>query len=116
MTTKILFLDDLRVPSDVTWMNYPAEAVFTIVRNSSQFFEELVRQEFDIVSFDHDIQEFVDGEEVTGYDILKGMVDVYIIFHSKILPQCLFHTQNSIGKKNMECYYQNAVKFQKENE
>lgn len=113
-STKILFLDDERVPTDVTWMSYPEGAVFTVVRNSAQFFDELFRQEFDIVSFDHDIQEFVEGGEVTGYDILKEMVDMYL-WNKNTLLQCLFHTQNPIGKKNMECYYQNAVKFQGEN-
>lgn len=111
--TKILFLDDERVPADVTWMSYPEGAVLTVVRNSVQFFEELYKQEFDIISFDHDIQEFVEGDEVTGYHILKELVDIYLQ-NDVVLPKCIFHTQNPIGKKNMECYYQNAVKFQKE--
>lgn len=111
--TKILFLDDERVPADVTWMSYPAEALFTVVRNSAQFFDELFRQEFDIVSFDHDIQEFVKGNEVTGYHILKELVDI-CLQNDVVIPQCVFHTQNPIGKKNMECYYQNAVKFQEQ--
>lgn len=117
MKKKIgLFLDDERVVADVTWLTYPENIEWIVVRNSVEFFDAWYAQKGNLsfVSFDHDIQEFVEGEEITGYSILKELVDVYLWSNFEI-PQCFFHTQNPIGKKNMEVYYLNAVKFQKEN-
>ena len=114
MEKKIgLFLDDERVVKDVTWITYPDNIDWTIVRNSNEFFEQLQKLNPSVVSFDHDIQEFYGAGEVTGYDIIKEMVDIYLGVAE--IPQCFFHTQNPIGKKNMEAYYFNAVKFQEEN-
>jgi len=105
-----LFLDDERVVADATWMGYPKDIEWTVVRNSDEFFEQLQKLDPDVVSFDHDIQEFCGIEEVTGYDILKEMIDIYLGVAE--MPKCFFHTQNPVGKKNMECYYLNALKFQ----
>lgn len=108
-----LFLDDERASADVTWVVYPQDVEWVVVRNSDEFFQQLQVLAPVVVSFDHDIQEFHRGEETTGYNILKEMIDIYLGVAE--LPQCFFHTQNPIGKKNMECYYENALKFQMEN-
>lgn len=114
MTKKVgLFLDDLREVEDVTWLTYPDNIEWIVVRNSTDFFDQLHKLDPDVVSFDHDIQEFCGADEVTGYDIIKEMVDIYLSVAE--IPQCFFHTQNPIGKRNMEAYYLNAVKFQEEN-
>lgn len=114
MEKKIgLFLDDERVVKDVTWLTYPDNIEWIVVRNSTEFFEQLHKLDPDVVSFDHDIQEFCGADEMTGYDIIKEMIDIYLGVAE--IPQCFFHTQNPIGKKNMEAYYLNAVKFQEEN-
>lgn len=117
MEKKIgLFLDDLRVVKDVTWLTYPDNIEWIVVRSSVEFFDAWYAQKGNksFVSFDHDIQEFVEGEEITGYSVLKELVDV-CLWNNVEIPQCFFHTRNPIGKKNMEAYYLNAVKFQEEN-
>lgn len=103
-----LFLDDIRFVEDVTWLNYPQDIEWIVVRNSVEFFHALCAYDPDVVSFDHDIQEFEGECEITGYQILKEMVDICMGVAN--IPQCFFHTQNPIGKKNMECYYNNALK------
>ena len=105
-----IFLDDERVVRDVPWVEYDEGVEWEVVRDSDTFFHMLQTLDPDVVSFDHDIQEFCGEDEVTGYDILKEMVDIYIDVAP--LPKCYFHTQNPIGKKNMECYYQNALAHQ----
>lgn len=107
-----IFLDDERNPEDVFWIDYP-EITWSVVRTKAGF-DELVQlmnvlgQEY-VVSFDHDIQEFQGGVETTGYDCLKSLVDFCLDTGAK-LPVCFFHTQNPVGKQNMQSYYENAKK------
>lgn len=108
-----IFLDDERTPVDVTWLQYDKDIVWSIVRTKVEF-DEMVKltslfgQTF-VVSFDHDIQDFKDGVEQTGYDCLKSLVD-FCLDNGKPLPVCFFHTQNAVGKANMIAYYENAKK------
>lgn len=124
MEKKIgLFLDDERMPADVTWVSYPDNVIWIVARSGLEFHKVFDAVIPDYISFDHDMQEFHDwgdhgkkvGQyEITGYDVLKVMVD-QCFDRGVTIPQCFFHTQNPIGKKNMEAYYLNAVKFQEEN-
>lgn len=108
-----IFLDDERNPEDVTWLQYDKDIVWSIVRTKAQF-DDLVKltsllgQTF-VVSFDHDIQDFKGGVEQTGYDCLKLLVD-FCLDTGANLPVCFFHTQNPVGKQNMQTYYENAKK------
>lgn len=112
-----VFLDDERLPEDVTWVNYPDNVTWVVVSSPETFNYAVKRLEekcYDyFVSFDHDIQVFVNSEEITGYDILKKMVDEQL-YGNKRIPECYFHTQNPIGKKNMQMYYNNAKECQNE--
>lgn len=106
-----LFLDDERVHSDVTWVSYPVDVEWYVLRRPSDFMLAVIQMEGGpyIVSFDHDIQSFdLLGNEVTGYDMLKYLVD-YCIDQGYSMPKCFFHTMNPVGKKNMESYYQSAL-------
>lgn len=111
---KGLFLDDERMPRDVFWINYPDGIEWTIVRNLKEFEFHVINQNFDLISFDHDLQDFGIETENTGYNCLKLLVDWCIVGHMKI-PKCLFHTQNIVGKQNMESYYFNYLKFLEQN-
>jgi len=112
-----VFLDDERLPEDVTWVNYPDNVTWVVVSSPETFNYAVKRLEekcYDyFVSFDHDIQVFVNSEEITGYDILKHMVNDYL-YRNMPIPKCYFHTQNIVGKKNMETYYNNAKEHQNE--
>lgn len=107
-----IFLDDERNPEDVFWIEYP-EITWSVVRNKDDFMTLLklvatTGQNF-VVSFDHDIQEFCNDVETTGYDCLKNLV--YFCLDTGVnLPVCFFHTQNPVGKQNMQTYYENAKK------
>ena len=109
---KGLFLDDERSPSDVTWVKYPEGSIeWTVVRNRKDFFKELLNCEFAIISFDHDLAIFENSiREWTGYDALKETVILVMCGDLAQLPHCEFHTQNIVGKKNMESYYKNFLK------
>jgi len=110
---KGLFLDDERNPQDVTWVNYPENIEWTVVRSYNEFFYEFNRNTFQVFSFDHDIQDFNHrGVELTGYSALKEMVD-YLIDNEEschVPEQVFFHTQNPVGKANMKSYWDSFCK------
>lgn len=111
-----VFLDDERNPQDVTWLKYPQDFEWRIVRTFQEFKDVVsdclkFREKFS-VSFDHDIQDFCEGQEFTGYHCVKWMVDE-CVYSERPMPFAYFHTQNPIGKKNMEGYYQSGLNFLK---
>ena len=111
-----IFLDDERIPEDVTWVDYKSNIDWIIVRNSIEFFTALDKIKPDIISFDHDIQEIAFSQspvEITGLDILKRFA-YNCIQNKQLLPICVFHTKNICGKENMYHFYKNAVKFQEQ--
>ena len=112
---KGLFLDDERNPEDVTWIDYPENIEWVVVRDSSDFRDAFILGWFDVVSFDHDIAEMsTEGKETTGYDVLKSMVGHLMDNQDEYLPeQVFFHTQNLIGKENMESYWNNFCRHYK---
>ena len=106
-----VFLDDERYPKDVTWTKLP-EVDWHIVRTALDFKALVLDQgveNLNYISFDHDINDWSgtdNRKEVTGYDLLK-----WLCYEADLLPKCMFHTQNPIGKKNMESYYINYLNF-----
>ena len=120
-----IFLDDEHFPKDVTWVTYEKEhrkvlldgTVCTIIPRAADFFffvsitNKLDFKDF-IISFDHDIQSYnYLGDEITGFDCLKFLVDRLLDLEVSVdeLPALYFHTQNPVGKKNMESYWNNFV-------
>tara|TARA_R110000744_G_C19371770_1_gene563235 strand:+ start:75087 stop:75431 length:345 start_codon:yes stop_codon:yes gene_type:complete len=108
-----IFLDDERDPEDVYWVAYPDVQWYTLT-NAKDFMHcvSLVTSDDEfVVSFDHDIQSYLpNGDEQTGYDCLKYLIDL-CMEKGYSIPKCFFHTQNPVGKVNMESYYNNAIKF-----
>lgn len=109
-----IFLDDERDVKDAFWMNYPTNVDWIVVRTFNEFVN-VVRSNQDkeyFVSFDHDLQDFsaMNGRELTGYDCVKFLVD-FCMQYGRVLPEAFYHTQNPIGKTNMECYMNNAAEF-----
>ncbi|MEG0868870.1 MAG: hypothetical protein RSD49_06710 [Hafnia sp.] len=107
-----IFLDDERFPVNATWMTYPEDIQWVVVRTHAAFTHEvakLIDQPL-IISFDHDLMDFdADGREYTGYDGVKWLVDL-CMDQDRPLPLCVFHTQNPVGRQNMESYYLNALR------
>lgn len=113
-----ILLDDERNPEDVTWM--PAfrrsdEINWIIVRNYAQFttlVKSLSREQLEQYqwSFDHDLQDFVNGREYTGKHCLQYLLDVCT--HKGITyPTVYWHTQNPVGRENMSGLYNAYVDY-----
>ena len=82
-----LYLDDLRTTPEG----------FERVYNYKEFVAYLQRYGLpDFISFDHDL-----GEGLSGYDCAKYLVD-YCLDHQLALPAFAVHSQNPVGKENIE--------------
>ena len=95
-----IFLDDERkVPS----YPYKFNRVF---RNGEDLIEYLTTnpgEHYHVISFDHDL-----GECMNGYEVVKNIVN-----NNKInftFDYWLFHTDNPVGRENMICYLNNAIR------
>ena len=84
---KKLYLDDLWVTPEG----------FGRVYNYADFVEYITQNGLpDFISFDHDL-----GEDESGYDCAKYLVE-YCIEHNLQLPKFSVHSQNPVGKENIE--------------
>lgn len=111
-----LFLDDIRNPTDVTWIELPS-VEWTIVRNYTEFITTAKSNTIVIVSFDHDISyshyaEFIKStntgefnynnvKEKTGYHACKWLIE-YCLELNIPFPEYYIHTMNPIGKANIQ--------------
>jgi hypothetical protein len=129
----ILFLDDLRTPTDVGDYIFPIELRllynhkdWKIVRNFEQFVNQIKYYGLPaLVSFDHDLGEEEIKENIqtqknekkdqkqskSGYDCAKWLVD-YCISKKEKLPDFLVHSMNPVGSQNIKEYLLNFKKFQ----
>lgn len=89
MKRKYLFIDDIREPE---YEFYNTMEIW-VARNYKEATEWLSHIVFDLVSFDHDL-----GEEKTGYDIAKFIVENDIA----ILDGFKVHSANPVGRFNIE--------------
>lgn len=116
-----IFLDDVRIPSKVTWVKLPP-VEWTIVRNYDEFVNVIKKQGMpSFIAFDHDLGEahynpsmYSDNKEDynklydtfkerTGYDCAKWSVD-YCMEQGLVFPEYVVHSMNPIGKTNIESY------------
>ena len=87
-----LYLDDLR----------PTPEGFDHVYSYEEFVAYLEREGLpDFISFDHDL-----GEDLSGYDCAKYLV-AYCLEHQRSLPDYQVHSQNPVGKENIERLLEN---------
>ena len=121
----VLFLDDERMPEQVTWAQFPRYDAIFIMRNYDAFIKQITLHGLPMfVCFDHDLADFhyeaqerenagetnVDyGPEKTGYDCAKWLVD-YCVNTGKKFPRYVVHSMNNIGKERIESYIENAKK------
>ena len=124
-----LFLDDVRVPEDVSNYIFPVELrllyklnEWKIVRSHKQFVDHIIMHGLPgMISFDHDLADahyepatWKEGhvyEEETGYDCAKWLVD-HCLRTKKELPDFLVHSMNPVGSKNIKDLLNNFQKFQ----
>jgi hypothetical protein len=120
-----LFLDDVREPVQVKWVELPL-GPWEIVRNYQQFVDHITKNGLpSFVAFDHDLADehyrpsmynkdghytnyYTDGtfKEKTGYDCAKWLIE-YCINNNRIFPEYEVHSMNPIGKINIRSIVEN---------
>lgn len=114
-----LFLDDERMPGQVTWVAFPS-GPYEIVRTYLQFTNYIIAHGLpEFVCFDHDLadvhyeaflrkEEYI-GDKPTGLDCAKWLVEYC---HQKKLPfpNFVVHSMNPIGTANIYGYVESARK------
>ncbi len=118
MITKYnLFLDDVRLPNHVTWVDLPPNQHYSVVRNYQEFVDLITLRGIPkFVTYDHDLSDDHYGHglrgdnipydqyaEKTGYDCAKWLVD-YCMKKGVKHPPYQVHSMNPIGKKNIISY------------
>lgn len=106
----LLWLDDYRNPFENDWLNFSpiGKDVDVIwVKSYNEFVEYLNRPIPlpDAICFDHDL-----GEEKTGYDCAKYLVDMCINMKLK-LPKWNCQSANSVGRDNIDSLLNNYKKY-----
>lgn len=114
---QIIFLDDERIIQDVTWIDYSqwsgayvisqssASRLISYIKHYGKYFD----WEHTLFSLDHDLQDFEGGEESTGYTFIKWLVDFMVENDISLkFLNVVVHSQNPIGKENIEKYISNA--------
>ena len=117
----LIFIDDERNFEDVTWVSYPNFDKVVTLRRYNEFenhIDDIVIQggklEGLYFSFDHDLGlEYSEhGMEMTGYDCAWYLVD--LMGEMKTNPNAInywVHSQNPVGKKNIESLLENYLDF-----
>jgi hypothetical protein len=113
---KYLFIDDERMPGDVTWVRSPS-ASWEIVRSFDEAVKWVKRNGFpDVVSFDHDLglehyaHNYSDGK--TGFHFAKWLVEHDIDTNS--MPahfSYTVHSKNPVGAENIRGLLNNYIRF-----
>ena len=107
-----IFLDDERIPRNVTWLPYELvvdlknQHDWLVIRNYDDFVKTVVEyfHDISIILFDHDL-----GDSKSGYECAKWLVE-YIMDDGKPnnLKTVSVHSQNPVGKQNIINYFQSA--------
>ena len=121
-----LFIDDERLPRDVTWASPLIRARYitqpwVLARNIIDVMDIIRWSGFpQFISFDHDLGE----NQPTGHDIAKWLVSQDMIeqdwedMEDYSFPKDFdfyVHSQNPVGKKNIEGYLGQYLQFRKGN-
>lgn len=106
MTYK-LFLDDERMPDQVTWVNiHHDDRPWVIVRNVEDFKRCVMARGLpDYVSFDHDLQDWHYAgnylDEKTGLDAAKWLIE-YCRSRQIPRPAYAIHSMSPVGRYRIE--------------
>ena len=123
-----LFLDDIRMPIDVKWMQMPL-GPWIIVRSHDEFVKHITKNGLPLyLSLDHDLadehyrpsmynpdkhytQYYTDGtfKEKTGYDCAKWLCD-YCLDNNLNFPDYQVHSMNPVGVENIRGYIESFKK------
>ena len=123
ITNYNLFLDDVRIPTHVTWVDFPRDQHYSVVRNYQEFVDLITLRGLPkFVCYDHDLSDCHYGhglnrddipydsyKEKTGYDAAKWLVD-YCMNKGIKHPSYVVHSMNPVGKSNIESYIESYNK------
>ena len=124
ITDYNLFLDDVRIPTRVTWVEIPKNQHYSVVRNYNEFVDLITLRGLPkFVCYDHDLADChyghglnnddipydIYGKERTGYHCAMWLVN-YCIERNIKHPPYIVHSMNPVGKKNIESYIENYNK------
>lgn len=115
----LIFLDDLRIVEDVSWLDYnqtfSSVVIFRTYTDFKNWCDKLFLLDLKdyVFSFDHDLAEFdKDGNEYTGYHAAQYLCNIIMDFN--LNPSELewyVHSMNPVGKVNIDSYINNFIKF-----
>lgn len=125
----LLWLDDYRDPYNDTWVLIFAPGYvnddIVWVKSYDEFI--LWIEEYglpDCIGFDHDLgftnEYYIENDlespepDKTGYDCAKWLVE-YCMDNNKKLPDWVIQSDNTVGKKNINCYLRNFLKSYDDN-
>ena len=98
MTWK-LFLDDERFPVDDSTVVRTVDEAMSMIKAKGIPFS---------MSLDHDLGE----NQKTGYDFMKEFIDFLMDGDaSNVSVSVYVHSQNPVGKKNIEEYWENFLRY-----
>jgi hypothetical protein len=123
ITNYNLFLDDVRLPNQVTWVDLPPNQHYSLVRNYQEFVDLItLRGVPKFVTYDHDLSDSHYGHglrgddipydqyvEKTGYDCAKWLVN-YCMEKGIKHPPYTVHSMNPVGAKNIISYVESYNK------
>lgn len=123
ITNYNLFLDDVRIPTHVTWADVPQNQHYSLARNYQEFVDLITLRGLPkFVCYDHDLADGhyghgLQGDEIpydsykekTGYDCAKWLVD-YCLKKGVKHPPYVVHSMNPVGKQNIISYVESYNK------
>ena len=108
MMKRLLWVDDCRNPHEANWLRHsPIAPPFEVhwAKSYDESVAYLERHWPDAVCMDHDI-----GEERTGYDVAKYMVN-RCLTEGLLLPAFASQSDNPVGRENILRLFENYKKF-----
>lgn len=105
---KYIFLDDERMPGDVTWVHLPvlpAGEKWHVVRSFEEFQQAVMAGDtVEKVCFDHDL-----GTLKTGMHCARWFCD-YIRCWDKPIPEYVVHSMNPIGAISIDWEFKDLIR------
>ena len=112
-----LFLDDVRVPSSVKWVEIPL-GPWEIVRSYNAFVNIITKRGLPtFISFDHDLAEcdqnvhgkpYSEYKEKTGFHCAQWLVE-YCLNNKLSCPDFTVHSMNPVGAENIRSLLRNFM-------
>jgi hypothetical protein len=126
---KYLFLDDIRNPSDVTWIDIGRDVPWNVVRSYNEAVNWVLENGFpNTITFDHDLgyEEWeTDGttgivvvtcatEEKSGLDFAKFLIE-HDLDNSSMPADFTFtvHSMNPTGTRNIQLLLDNYIRHKR---